>query len=104
MLYLPLLGRLERSDVHVATVRPRVLHAAIVPFAAVQLALRWRWPGLQNLHGVRLVAGRREEPGEDGDEAGREITATSTPNRSTAVLSLSDKPRSRSLSLTRWLR
>jgi glucans biosynthesis protein C len=50
MLYRPLLARLERSDVHVATVRPRVLYASIVPFAAVQLALRWRWPGLQNLY------------------------------------------------------
>jgi fucose 4-O-acetylase-like acetyltransferase len=50
MLYLPLLGRLERSDVDVATARPRVLYAAIVPFALVQLALRWRWPGLQNLY------------------------------------------------------
>ena len=50
MLYLPLLARLERSDVDVETVRPRVLYVAIVPFAVVQLALRWRWPGYQNLY------------------------------------------------------
>ena len=50
MLYLPLLARLARSEADVETIRPRVLYAAIVPFAIVQLALRWRWPGLQNLY------------------------------------------------------
>jgi fucose 4-O-acetylase-like acetyltransferase len=48
MLYLPLFGRLQRT--RLALDRPRALYLSIVPFAAVQLALRWRWPGYQNLY------------------------------------------------------
>jgi fucose 4-O-acetylase-like acetyltransferase len=47
LLYLPLLVRLDARGV-----RPSAAHLylAILPFAAVELALRWRWPGYQNLY------------------------------------------------------
>jgi len=50
MLYLPALTRLARSPLARLEVRPWHLYAAIVPFAVVQVALRWRWPGFQNLY------------------------------------------------------
>ena len=50
MLYLPLFGRLQGVRVGGDAPRARVLYLAILPFAAVQLALRWRWPGFQNLY------------------------------------------------------
>jgi fucose 4-O-acetylase-like acetyltransferase len=48
MLYLPLFTRLRGALAKAP--RPALLYRAIVPFAAVQLALRWRWPGYQNLY------------------------------------------------------
>jgi glucan biosynthesis protein C len=50
LLYLPLFEALRRREWRVERVPPWVLYAAIVPFAAVQLGLRWRWPGYQNLY------------------------------------------------------
>jgi glucan biosynthesis protein C len=50
MLYLPLFGRLARARLALDAPGPRLLYLAVVPFAAVQLALRWRWPGFQNLY------------------------------------------------------
>jgi fucose 4-O-acetylase-like acetyltransferase len=47
MLYLPLL---TRFGFRIEAPRPALLYRAIVPFALVQLALRWRWPGYQNLY------------------------------------------------------
>ena len=49
LLYIPLLTRLPRTAARpVIGVRHVVL--AVVPLAAVQVGLRWRWPGLQNLY------------------------------------------------------
>jgi fucose 4-O-acetylase-like acetyltransferase len=50
MLYLPLLARVPDGALPLAGVGPRHVYLAIVPFAVVQLALRWRWPGYQNLY------------------------------------------------------
>jgi peptidoglycan/LPS O-acetylase OafA/YrhL len=50
MLYLLGLARLARRPRAATEVRPWHLYAAIVPLAVVQVALRWRWPGYQNLY------------------------------------------------------
>lgn len=50
MLYLPLFGRLQRAGPARTAPGARFLYLAIVPFAAVQLGLRWRWPGFNNLY------------------------------------------------------
>jgi glucans biosynthesis protein C len=50
LLYLPLFQALRRRGWDVSHVPAWALYAAIVPFAVVQLALRWRWPGYQNLY------------------------------------------------------
>ena len=46
MLYVRPLSRMRP----LATVRPWHVWIAIVPLALVQVGLRWRWPGLQNLY------------------------------------------------------
>ncbi|HEX8745306.1 MAG TPA: acyltransferase [Thermoleophilaceae bacterium] len=49
-LYLPALRRVHARGWRVESVPPWALYAAIVPLAAVQIALRGRWPGYQNLY------------------------------------------------------
>jgi fucose 4-O-acetylase-like acetyltransferase len=49
LLYLPLFEWLRARDWRVERVPPGAVYAAIVPFALVQVALRGRWPGYQNL-------------------------------------------------------
>lgn len=49
-LYLPGLRRLQRRGPPIERVPGWAVYAAIVPFAAVQVALRGRWPGYQNLY------------------------------------------------------
>jgi glucan biosynthesis protein C len=49
-LYLPGLRRLRARDWTVASVPAWAPYAAIVPLAAVQIGLRGRWPGYQNLY------------------------------------------------------
>ena len=49
-LYLPLFRRIRGCDWEVERVPAWSVYAAIVPFAAVQVALRGRWPGYQNLY------------------------------------------------------
>ncbi|TMB49970.1 MAG: hypothetical protein E6J56_22435 [Deltaproteobacteria bacterium] len=48
MVYLPLVARFPRSTRRTA-LAPGVVLAAMVPFALVQVGLRARWPGEQNL-------------------------------------------------------
>ncbi len=50
LLYLPLLVRLERRTFTLGEPSPRDVFLAIIPFAGVEVALRWRWPGYQNLY------------------------------------------------------
>ena len=49
-LYLPALSRLHASGWRIERVPPWAVYAAIVPLAAVQVGLRGRWPGYQNLY------------------------------------------------------
>jgi peptidoglycan/LPS O-acetylase OafA/YrhL len=49
VLYLPLFEALRRRR-PIERVPARALYLAIVPFAAVQVTLRGRWPGYQNLY------------------------------------------------------
>jgi glucan biosynthesis protein C len=49
-LYLPALRRVHERDWTVERVPAWALYAAIVPLAAVQIGLRGRWPGYQNLY------------------------------------------------------
>jgi glucans biosynthesis protein C len=49
-LYLPGLRRVHASERQVEHVPAWALYAAIVPLAAVQIGLRGRWPGYQNLY------------------------------------------------------
>jgi peptidoglycan/LPS O-acetylase OafA/YrhL len=50
LLYLPLFGRIRRSSVWFrALVSPFWVYAPIVPLAVIQVTMRERWPGLQNL-------------------------------------------------------
>jgi fucose 4-O-acetylase-like acetyltransferase len=49
-LYLGLFERLRRSATQITVVRPALVYAPIVPLALVQLTLRARWPGYQNLY------------------------------------------------------
>jgi surface polysaccharide O-acyltransferase-like enzyme len=49
-LYLPGLRRVHASRLRIERVPPWALYAAIVPLAAVQIGLRGRWPGYQNLY------------------------------------------------------
>ena len=49
-LYLPGFQWVGSHDWRVKRVPPWALYAAIVPFAAVQVILRGRWPGYQNLY------------------------------------------------------
>jgi fucose 4-O-acetylase-like acetyltransferase len=50
MLYLPWFARVAHRPRARVDVRAWHLYAAIVPFALVQVGLRWRWPGYQNLY------------------------------------------------------
>jgi glucans biosynthesis protein C len=50
LLYMPLFEWLRGRDLRVRRVPPWALYAAIVPFAVVQVSLRGRWPGYQNLY------------------------------------------------------
>jgi uncharacterized protein (DUF2147 family) len=49
LLYLPLFLRLRRMNAS-ADLSPFVLYAPAILLAAIQVALRQRWPGLQNLY------------------------------------------------------
>ena len=49
MAYLPLFGWLVRRRDRFATAGAWVVYAPIVPLAVVQLTMRARWPGIQNL-------------------------------------------------------
>jgi glucan biosynthesis protein C len=49
-LYLPAFRWIRRRDWRIDAVPSWGVYAAIVPFAAVQVALRGRWPGYQNLY------------------------------------------------------
>jgi surface polysaccharide O-acyltransferase-like enzyme len=49
-LYLPALRRVHQREWRVERVPPWAIYAAIVPLAAVQIGLRGRWPGYQNLY------------------------------------------------------
>jgi glucan biosynthesis protein C len=49
-LYLPGLDRLRRSNWRPARIPAAALYAGVVPFALVQVTLRGRWPGYQNLY------------------------------------------------------
>ncbi|HEX8646985.1 MAG TPA: acyltransferase [Thermoleophilaceae bacterium] len=50
LLYLPALRRLHERRPRIDRVPAWALYAAIVPLAAVQVGLRGRWPGYQNLY------------------------------------------------------
>jgi surface polysaccharide O-acyltransferase-like enzyme len=50
LLYLPALRRLHERRPRIERVPAWVPYAAIVPLVAVQVALRGRWPGYQNLY------------------------------------------------------
>lgn len=50
LLYLPALRRIHAREWRVERVPPWAVYAAIVPLAAVQVGLRGRWPGYQNLY------------------------------------------------------
>jgi peptidoglycan/LPS O-acetylase OafA/YrhL len=49
-LYLPLFERLRRSRLSFDHLRPGFLYLPLVPLALIQLTLRARWPGYQNLY------------------------------------------------------
>jgi surface polysaccharide O-acyltransferase-like enzyme len=49
-LYLPAMRRVHARGWQVERVPPWMIYAAIVPLAAVQVGLRGRWPGYQNLY------------------------------------------------------
>lgn len=49
-LYLPGLRRVHASGWRIERVPPWAIYAAIVPLAAIQIGLRGRWPGYQNLY------------------------------------------------------
>jgi len=50
LLYLPLFGRIRRSRRWVrASVSPLWVYTPIIPLAVIQVTMRERWPGLQNL-------------------------------------------------------
>lgn len=49
LLYLPLLAALARSTVRIEVHRPATIYLGILPLALVQITLRERWPGFQNL-------------------------------------------------------
>lgn len=50
LLYLPAFRRLRAPRLSVRHVPAWAIYAAIVPLAAVQIGLRGRWPGYQNLY------------------------------------------------------
>jgi peptidoglycan/LPS O-acetylase OafA/YrhL len=50
LLYLPLFTWLRRARGHFAPARAAWVYAPIVPLVLVQLTLRERWPGIQNLY------------------------------------------------------
>jgi peptidoglycan/LPS O-acetylase OafA/YrhL len=49
-LYLPAMRRVHARGWRVERVPPWAIYAAVVPLAAVQVGLRGRWPGYQNLY------------------------------------------------------
>jgi peptidoglycan/LPS O-acetylase OafA/YrhL len=49
-LYLPAMRRVHARGWRLERVPPWAIYAAIVPLAAVQVGLRGRWPGYQNLY------------------------------------------------------
>lgn len=49
LLYLPILAAIARARIDLAPKRSALIYLGIVPLAVVQIALRGRWPGFQNL-------------------------------------------------------
>jgi glucan biosynthesis protein C len=66
LLYLPAFGWLLRRRDRLTRLRPAMVYVPIIPLAVIQLTMRSRWPGIQNLYNdwanvayysVYLVAG-----------------------------------------------
>jgi len=50
LLYLPAFGWLLRRGDRLTRLRPAMVYVPIIPLAVIQLTMRSRWPGIQNLY------------------------------------------------------